>query len=180
MIPADLGRMAQTLAEEIPPEHLATPLEYIFADNFRCRVLCNLLSVIGSGQEVASEVVPTCRDFLLRDFLTHLADEKQALFPLLMERTKSADGVLEAMRKERPGFATINRLAADLEHRARPDRDPASLIGSFVVEERHHICFENVVLLPVARKRLGPPELEWLARAMRGHRERVRRPEVPL
>ena len=178
-MPAELLRMAHVLAEDIPAEHLATPLEFIFADNFRCRVLCNLLSVIGSGREVGADIVSACQSFLLRDFLVHLADEKQALFPLLMERTSSDDGVLGVVREGRPGFAVINRLAGALERRPRGSGDLSVLLNGFVSEERRHIAIENVVLLPLARKRLRPSDLAWLTGVMRAHRGRVRRAELP-
>ena len=171
--------MAHLLAEDIPAEHLATPLEFIFADNFRCRVLCNLLSVIGSGREVGADIVAACQGFLLRDFLVHLADEKQALFPLLIERTSFDDGVLGVVREERPGFAAINRLVGALERRPRGRGDLAVLLNSFVSRERHHIAVENVVLLPLAKKRLRPSDLTWLAGVMRDHRGRIRRAELP-
>lgn len=166
------------LAENIPAEHLATPLELIFADNFRCRVLCNLLSVIGSGQEVGADVVSACRDFLLRDFVIHLADEKQALFPLLIKRSSSDDRVLAAVRHERPGFAVINRLASALDRRAPGRDDLAGLFGVFVSEERRHIAIENVVLLPIARKRFRASDLIWLTAVMRDHRGRLRPAEL--
>lgn len=171
--------MAQMLAEDIPAEHLATPLEFIFADNFRCRVLCNLLSAIGSGREVGADVVSACQGFLLRDFLVHLADEKQALFPLLIERTGSDDGVLAVVRHERPGFAAINRLAGALERRPRGSNNLGMLLDAFISEERRHIAVENVVLLPLARKRLRPSDLTWLTGVMRDHRGRLRRAELP-
>lgn len=171
--------MVHTLAEDIPAEYLVTPLEYIFADNFRCRVLCNLLSMIGSGREVGADVVSACRDFLLRDFLIHLADEKQALFPLLIERTSEEDGVLAAVRQQRPGFAMINRLAGALDRRPERARGAASLFSDFVSDERRHIAVENVVLLPVAKKRLRPSDLTWLTAVMRDHRGRVRPARVP-
>lgn len=171
--------MARTLAEDIPAEYLATPLEYIFADNFRCRVLCNLLSHIGSGQEVGVEVMSTCRSFLLRDFLVHLADETQALFPLLLERTGAEDGILAVVRHERPGFAMVNRLAGALDQRTTRAGGAADLFSDFVSDERRHIAVENVVLLPIAKKRLRPSDLTWLTGVMRDHRSRLRPARVP-
>jgi hemerythrin-like domain-containing protein len=178
-MPAELRRMALMLAEEIPTEYLATPLEFIFADNFRCRVLCNLLSVIGSGREVDPDIVSACQSFLLRDFLVHLADEKQALFPLLIERTSSNDAAYAVVRQERPGFAAINRLASALERHQRGTGHLSVLLNGFISKERHHIAIENVVLLPLARKRLRPSDLTWLTAVMRDHRGRVRRAELP-
>lgn len=178
-MPAELLRMAHVLAVDIPAEHLATPLEFIFADNFRCRVLCNLLSAIGSGREVGADIVSTCQGFLLRDFLVHLADEKQALFPLLIERTSSDDGAHAVVRQERPGFAAINRLAGALERLPRGSSDLSPLLNGFISEERRHIAVENVVLLPLARKRLRPSDLTWLTAVMRDHRGRIRRAELP-
>lgn len=178
-MPGELRRMAYTLAEDIPAEYLVTPLEYIFADNFRCRVLCNLLSLIGSGREVGADVMSACRSFLLRDFLVHLADETQALFPLLLERTSVEDGVLAAVRRERPGFAVINRLAGALDQLPARGDGAAGLLSDFVSDERRHIAVENVVLLPMAKKRLRPSDLTWLTGVMRDHRGRLHRAQVP-
>lgn len=178
----DLPAMLQTLVEEVPPEYLTDPLDYIFADNFRCRVLCNVLDVIDSGSSVGVAALETCRSFLLADFLTHIADEKQALFPLLLERTTAEDGVLDVIRRRRTSFAIVNRVADELA-RLEADRwairNAAGLIHSFVAAEREHITVENVIVLPVARRRLRSADLEWLGSVMRDHRTRLRRASVP-
>lgn len=177
----DLSSMLQTLSEEVPSEHLEDPLAYIFADNFRCRVLCNVLDVVGSGKRIGVAALETCRSFLLVDFLTHIADEKKALFPLLLERTTAEDGVQNVIKRTRTSFATVNRVAdelARLETGRWAIRSTAGLIQSFVAAEREHIAIENVVVLPVARRRLRSKDLEWLGGMMRDHRVRLRR--VPL
>lgn len=178
----DLPAMLQTLIDEVPLEYLSDPLNYIFADNFRCRVLCNVLDVIDSRGGVWVAALETCRTFLLADFLTHIADEKQALFPLLLERTTAEDGVQDVIRRRRTSFATVNRVAdelARLEADRWAARDGAGLIHAFVAAEREHITIENVVVLPVARRRLGSADLEWLGGVMRDHRTRLRRTPVP-
>lgn len=178
----DLPAMLQTLVEEVPPEYLTDPLNYIFADNYRCRVLCNVLDVIDSGSGVGVAALETCRSFLLADFLTHIADEKQALFPLLLERTTAEDGVQDVIRRRRTSFATVNRVAdelARLEVDRWAARHGADLIHSFVTAEREHITIENVVVLPVARRRLRSADLEWLGSVMRDHRIRLKRARVP-
>lgn len=178
----DLSAMLQTLIDEVPLEYLSDPLDYIFADNFRCRVLCNVLDVIDSRSTVGAAALETCRSFLLADFLTHIADEKQALFPLLLERTTAEDGVQDVIRRQRTSFATVNRLADELSRLGADQwaiRDATRLIHSFVAAEREHITIENVVVLPVARRRLRAADLEWLGRVMRDHRTRLRRAPVP-
>ena len=46
MMTRDLSSLLRMLGEEVPSEHLSDPLAFIFADNFRCRVLCNVLDVV--------------------------------------------------------------------------------------------------------------------------------------
>ena len=179
----DLPAMMQTLIDGVPLEYLSDPLDYIFADNFRCRVLCNVLDVIDAHSSVGAAALETCRSFLLADFLTHIADEKQALFPLLLERTTAEDGVLDVIRRRRTSFATVNRVADELSRLGAGQwaiRDATGLIHSFVAAEREHITIENVVVLPVARRRLRAADLEWLGAMMRDHRTRRRRVPLPL
>lgn len=178
----DLSSLLRMLSEEVPSEHLSDPLAFIFADNFRCRVLCNVLDVIGSGTKVGAAALETCRSFLFSDFLTHLADERQGLFPLLLERTTLEDGVQDVIRRQRTSFATVNRVADELtrlEGGQWAVSNGAGVIRTFVAAEREHISIENVVVLPVARRRLSVEDLKWLGNVMRNHRARLPREALP-
>jgi hypothetical protein len=59
MMTRDLSSLLRMLGEEVPSEHLSDPLAFIFADNFRCRVLCNVLDVVGSGTKVGAAALET-------------------------------------------------------------------------------------------------------------------------
>lgn len=169
--------MLQALAEALPPAFFDTPLDCIFADNFRCRVLCNVLSQIVDGAELDLKSLRVALHFLRIDFVSHLADEEQALFPLLRERAQAADHVehiwadlrfppdmLERVVDGLAGLRESRRL-----HLPRPQF--RKLLEKFVETERRHVSIENARLLPLARRRLSQSDLAWLGRAMQSMRQ---------
>lgn len=172
----ETNAILQTLVEELPPAFFDMPLECIFADNFRCRALCSVLYQIADGENVEPTTLRVTLRFLTLDFANHVADEEQGLFLLLRERMLTSDGL-------EPIFAELS-LMPDLSDRvvdgleglqeSRKGRCPQpgfrKLLESFVKGERRRVSVENVVLLPVARRRLSQDDLSWLSRAMRSRR----------
>ena len=101
---------------------------------------------------------------------------------MLLERTTLEDGVQDVIRRQRTSFATVNRVADELtrlEGGQWAVSNGAGVIRTFVAAEREHISIENVVVLPVARRRLSVEDLKWLGNVMRNHRARLPRAALP-
>lgn len=159
--------------EALPPASFDSPLEGIFADNFRCRVLCNVLYQIADGEEVGVKTLQAAQRFLRVDFVDHLADEQQALFPLLRERVQPADGIERIWADLRFPPDMLERVVDGLTALPEGRKGYAprlrfrKLLEKFVGTGRRHVSIEIVVLLPLARRCLSQSDLAWLGRAMR-------------
>lgn len=171
----------------IPPNEAAlleSPLDYIFADHFRVRVVCNMLDmladdIVGEGRRLA----PLLVRFLREDFMNHLEDEEQGLMPLLHKRLLVGDEVDEALGQVTSEHEADRQITARLV--ARLDElvergavaEPgvlAEAARAFAEFQRRHIVWENVVLLPIARLRLTRSDLRQLAADMTRRRARLK------
>ena len=156
--------LTRAMLEQIPGEYLASPLEYIFADNYRCRAMCSLLRLVGEGRVVDNQARAACRGFLQDAYTNHVADERD-LFLLLFERGQLNETAFRALDKSRPQHAEIASLCPSLGADA-PSEPASGIILEFVYRERQHIALENVVLLQTAREQLSGGELAGMAKAM--------------
>ena len=171
----------------IPPNEAAlldSPLDYIFADHFRVRVVCNMLDmladdIVGVGRRLA----PLLVGFLREDFMNHLEDEEQGLMPLLQQRLLVGDEVDEALgqvtAEHEADREITTRLIARLDELVERGAvaEPgvlAEAARAFAEFQRRHIVWENVVLLPIARLRLTRSDLRHLAADMTRRRARLK------
>jgi hemerythrin-like domain-containing protein len=167
--------MLETLGEPMPPAYLETPLECIFADNFRCRLMCNALEAIAGEEVPDTRTLQVTRQFLARDFSFHQLDEEQGLFPLLRRRLPASDEVRAAL----PGLLLDHELVGEVmdgltglsRHGGERSQTLRSLLQHFAKTERRHVSVENVVVLPAARKRLSADDLALLSSVMRSIRQ---------
>lgn len=160
------------------PDQLAQPLDYIFAEHFRQRVLCNVLDMIASGRNTDQNLVQAAIRFLRTDFAPHILDEDQDLFPLLRRRAEPEDRLeklLEQLSQEHAADEVdaseiIDGLRSLLQRTSKVSASLARLLRRFAANERHHLTVENAIILPLARQRLSPEDLWSL-----GHRMAERR-----
>lgn len=178
-------RALATLSEPLPDALFGSPLECIFADNFRHRVLCNLLDSVSGGKTLDRETVGVVLAFLRSDFSIHLADEEGSLFPMLRNRAVATDGfpaILDQIRMDRQLLDQLiqglERLAA-IPSKAVPTPKLRLLLQTFTAIERKHVTVENVVVLPLARLRLTASDLASLGEAMIARRGLGRSERVP-
>jgi hypothetical protein len=168
--------MLDTLAETMPPAYLETPLECIFADNFRCRLMCDALDVLAGEEIPDARTLRIIQQFLARDFSFHQLDEEQGLFPLLRRRLPASDEVRAAL----PGLLLDHELVGDVMdglawlggHRGERPARLKGLLQHFARTERWHVSVQNGSVLPTARKRLSAEDLEGLSAIMRSIRQR--------
>lgn len=159
--------------EPMPQALLHEPLDWLFAEHFRHRQLCDLIDRVARAPTVLVEEIEEILAFLRFELPLHVIDEEEDLFPLLRRRCLPEDevdkalGVLSAEHKVDILHAARLRtfLETALERRRAPGQDPDArrAMTVFADNERRHIALENAVILPIARRRLQPRDLRDLS-----------------
>lgn len=176
--------MADVLAfpgREVRSEELQDPIEFIFNEHYRQRQLCDALDVLTSEMETGpvAELASNLIVFLTEDLRLHLEDEERDFFPLLRRRSEPEDGIEEVLDllSEEHGLDEdlVEFLLEDLRtlasgHQlANPTRFLVN-VREFAETQRRHLAWENALLLPVAKRRLDPPDRAELGRRMAARR----------
>lgn len=172
--------------EDIPRELMAEPLDWFFAEHFRHRQFCRLMNEVAAAHVFDGERITRLVEFLRNDLPLHIIDEEQDLFPLLRRRVLPEDeveqalGMLSAEHKADAMAAQQVRdcLEACLARQAAPGMDPVSrkVLQGFATQELRHLALENAVILPIARLRLSPQDLESMSRRLAARRGIVLEP----
>lgn len=159
--------------EPLPPELVHEPLNWLFAEHYRHRQLCQLIERVGNATVLLRDEAEEILAFLRHDMPLHVIDEEDDLFPLLRRRCQPADeldAVLGAMSAEhRDDLEQARALIAGLERALEDgqapgrDRETRRLFTEFALHERRHIALENAVVLPIARLRLTAADLRSLS-----------------
>lgn len=164
------------LFPEIPESLLARPLDYLLADHFRQRRVLSLLIQLADGRTAGRDAAVVAAGYLKTALPLHYADEEADLFPALRQRCLPEDGleaILTRLHQEHiEGDACATALVQDLSawpaHGERSSISPAvaARLRSFVELELLHLALENAVLIPLARTRLAPADLTYIADRM--------------
>lgn len=159
--------------EPMPQALLHDPLDWLFAEHYRHRQLCDLIDQVARAPTVLVEETEEILAFLRFELPLHVIDEEEDLFPLLRRRCLPEDevdkalGVLSAEHKADIVHAARLRslLETALEQRRAPGQDPDTrrTMTVFADNERRHIALENAVILPIARRRLQPRDFRDLS-----------------
>jgi len=173
-------------AEEKQPESLfspndpaayASPIDFIWAEHDRQLAICDLIERLARNPRhcTAAAAVAAVRDHLVRDLALHVADEEEDLFPLLRRRCPKSDGVDEIfalLQQEHEVDLALHRsLVGDLDAliAGYAFADPARFMMNafaYIQAQRRHIAWENVVILPRARRHLTADDRAMLAQAI--------------
>lgn len=168
--------------EPLPENLLREPLDFLFADHYRQRVFCDLVLRLAARPETPIGAVRAAQalDFLERDLPLHRQDEEQDLFPCLRKRCRPEDniaGILEILTAEHEADEQAAATLAERLRLAAPQQDlPASRCAlraaaeQFAAMQQRHLIWENVVVLPIARRRLLPSDLAAMGHAMADRR----------
>ncbi|MCR9135244.1 MAG: hemerythrin domain-containing protein [Alphaproteobacteria bacterium] len=173
--------MAIDTLETMPPvSQLLSPLDYIFADHFRQRVLCRVLDDIADDQAGDKPLVLAALQFLRSEFAPHVIDEEEDLFPLLRRRAEPDDRIEEVLgdlsQEHAADKLDADRIMVGLEqaHQAAGDSgmndEFRALLHRFAANERRHLIVENAIVMPLARARLTKGDLRSLGRRMAARR----------
>jgi hemerythrin-like domain-containing protein len=167
--------------EAIPENLFREPIDYLFADHYRQRIICKHLDQIAldPGTDEASGLVAGVLEYLERDLPLHVADEEQDLFPRLSARCGSEDRIedtLTRLTEEHRRDRELGRqLSAGLRLLAKGGASASDVTllkaaSTFAEAQRAHLALEEGSVLPLARKRLLPGDLAELGRAMAARR----------
>lgn len=174
---APRSRAVEPLSIEPAPVHLLdSPVEFIFAEHQRQRIVSALISMAAEG-ECDAATVGKIERFLREDYQLHIADEELSLFPTLKVRCLPEDGIASAIanimdehrREEAEAEHVIEDLRAIRAGRA-VDAAMRARLHRFAEQMKQHLAFENGILLPIARVRLSPLDQAELAASMRRRR----------
>lgn len=163
--------------EAIPENLFREPIDYLYADHFRQRVVCKFLDEIAFDPAApgAARLAVIVRAYLERELPHHIADEEQELFPRLRSRCNPADNterILGMLSEEhrRDGDlceAVLEGLRALAEgHETSPCAAFPRAAAAFAETQRRHLAWEDDVVLPLARERLTNEDLGEMGRNM--------------
>jgi hemerythrin-like domain-containing protein len=148
------------------------PIERLYVDHQRQRRACDLLERVADG-EVDEDGVRGLIDFLERDVAAHVAEEENALFPLLRAHCLEEDDIDSLLTRlsgeHADADAATRAVVADLRS-ASPEGgvadDARTRLRDYAEDLRRHLAIENAALLPLARVRLDARALgSWTALA---------------
>jgi iron-sulfur cluster repair protein YtfE (RIC family) len=159
--------------EPVPPELVHEPLNWLFAEHYRHRQLCQLIERVGTATVLLNDEAHEILGFLRHDMPLHVVDEEDDLFPLLRRRCQAEDeldsvlGALSADHRSDLDRARvlITALEGALAEGRAPghDRESRHVFTDFALHERRHVALENAVVLPIARLRLTSADLRSLS-----------------
>ncbi len=170
----------EALGNAPPSSQLAEPLDYIFAEHFRQRVLCNMLDQIADQRRPDRRMIEAVLGYLRVEFAAHMQDEEHDLFPMLRRRAEAEDRIDDVIAQLTQEHAA-DRLDAKLitdglaklqagKAEAGAGSPLARLLRRFADNERAHLTLENAIVLPLARARLTDDDLRNLTHHMAARR----------
>ena len=165
----------------IPENLFREPIDFLYADHFRRRVICRFLDEIAldpGGPDVA-RLSSVALDYIEQDLPLHVADEERDLFALLRERCvpeDRLDAILSMLSEEHARDRELSSsLLAGLRSLAmgetlqQPD-EFLHVAPAFAEGQRRHLAWEEAVLFPLARIRLSQADLDRMGHSMAARR----------
>lgn len=157
-------------------QHLSSPLDFIFAEHFRQRVLFGVLDTIADGSEQDVDLIKAAIDYLEKDMKLHVLDEEEDLFPRLTNRAQPEDGIdiviAQLLEEHQSDHIDASWIIGGLKLVLSSDDDSpfsdefAHAIKRFTANERRHLIVENAIVLPLARVRLSDDDLSQMSKQM--------------
>jgi len=163
--------------DPIDPKQFLEPIDFLLADHYRQRTLCQLLDRLTqepSGAEARALAEPV-RIYLRRDMVWHIADEEIQLFPRMRERAVPGDGtadMLYLLEREHTGDQSLAHTlleALDCLALGLAPVEPAVFavrVATFTETQRRHLAWENAMVIPLARRLLTQADKVDLGRKM--------------
>ncbi len=146
--------------------------------------MCDAMERIADGlpDDVDRRLCAQVASCLQFDLPLHHHDEEAGLFPILRERVLPEDSlgeILDRLASEHSSDTDFaSEIAESLEHLGQGGRasNPDMLgymLRGFFERYRRHVHWENTLVMPVARLRLKPEDLETLSARMETNRRQA-------
>jgi len=160
------------------PARLGNPLDLLLQDHLFEREICAKLGRMASADNPDLADLPLMLGFLRFARPLHHEDEEADLFPLLRRRCLPEDEIDRAIARltgdhdaARPETRRTIAILERIEAGGRaPDTDERRALADYAARTERHLTLENAVILPLARSRLTPADLETLRRGMLARR----------
>ncbi len=161
--------------------HSNNPIDALARDHVIHTRLCDWLEEIADGlpNQINQDLCAKVSAALKSELRLHHDDEEKGLFPLLRKQAATEPGLFEIINHLTHEHEADESFAVDLiedldgmaagEYPKNPDMFGYMLRG-FFEGYRRHIAWENTVLLPLARRCLGPGDLKQLSTCMKQNR----------
>ena len=160
-----MSAIAKSPAPETQSDVFRHPLEYIFAEHDRQRIICAVLERLADDPYASDARANAAHilNHLENELPHHIADEERDLFPLLRERCLVDDRIDEMLAllqvEHEEDDAHCAALLAPLRSLAagKPLGDESEftiLARDFARFQRRHLGWENGTILPLAERRL--------------------------
>lgn len=169
------GGQRGTLAAPLGDRVLPDPLDNFAEEHLRLREICARLdALVAAAPEPDRATATDALTHLQTALPRHVRDEEEDLFPLLRLRSQEDEEIndtLDRLAAEHVQSARLRRqVCAALERAIGSDTtvtpQEAAAVTAFAAQERRHLIVENAIVLPLARVRLTPQDLETLRRRM--------------
>lgn len=164
------------------PQSFLDPLSLLRATHVRqLAIHRSLMQVVEAfpAKPSRNALIPII-NFLKEDLPLHFVDEEESLFPILTERSLIADPIDGWTGQLNHEHSRDGAMARELVHelgrvaaRGAP-ADPSdfiALVTVFTECQDRHLSWENIVILPHAKIRLGPRDLRRLGAEMAARRD---------
>lgn len=163
------------------------PLACIAEDQLRVRRFCEALDSLAASGTLDRDLIRQTLRFLDTDLVPHMHDETDDLFPLLRRRCPAKEGIARALDRigtdldvARDCLPKVRGvLAACLEVGRGPTAPEADCLACFTRHTRRHLIAVKAILLPLARARLTPRDLQSLSLRLQARRGITPEPEDP-
>lgn len=176
--------MPDTAAAEKRKSFARNPLDMIANAHALQVEMCDAMERIADGlpDEVDRRLCAQVASCLHYELPVHHHDEEEALFPLLRERAKPEDGLAEILDRLAAEHASDNDFAAEiaealetLAQGGRPENPEmlGYMLRGFFERYRRHVHWENTLVMPLARLRLTPEDLELLQSRLNENRRQA-------
>ncbi|RMD64614.1 MAG: hemerythrin domain-containing protein [Alphaproteobacteria bacterium] len=170
---------AEALAklEPLPENLFRVPVDLLLTDHYRQTLVSEALSAIVTAPHAAGTPARAEKiaHFLESDLVHHMNDEEEALGTRLLACAREEDGVPLLLARLRREHAAIRETATAVQtgletlavRRRLPDPGTfAAKAETLVAAVRATIAWQNRLLLPLARRRLGNADLWSLGQTM--------------
>ncbi len=158
------------------------PLDMVYQEHEQQELVFAKLEQIADDlpDEVDGNIVAEVSVYLKQNLAVHIRDEEDGLFPLLAKRVLPEDNfgeILAQLQREHmtdEGYARELSDALEVIVRGERPKDPNALghmLRACFESHRRHLAWENAVVLPLAKKRLTPDDLDELAQVMKKNRD---------